>query len=363
MSTMTGHFSSLLAAEATDAACIPVIVLTGFLGSGKTTRLNQLLGEPDMDGTVVIVNEFGEIGLDHDLIAAATDDTVLLPNGCLCCAMRGDLAEALATLAGRTDRPLCRVLLETSGLADPGPILRTLMSDPVIRRRYVLACVVCTVDAVLGAATLDQHPEAVRQAAVADLLLLTKQDLVQDDHGCTALLARLQALNPQAHIVADRAAQSSALRRVLLEPPQQDQVRLAESAEAPDYRPSVVRDARGGDALPGHRDGIASFVLIRDDPLPREAFAAWLDLVIAARGEDLLRVKGLVQLADDPAHPLVVHGVQHLFQPPQRLPAWPSQDHRTRIVFITRGIDGAALGETLDVLVRRHARRVVTRSG
>jgi G3E family GTPase len=358
---MSGHFTSLLAEAAQEehGERVPVTVLTGFLGSGKTTLLNRLLKLPDLQGTAVIVNEFGTVGIDQDLIAQASDDTILLPNGCLCCAMRGDLLEAFTRLGEQGEvagEPLRQVLIETSGLADPGPILRSLMGEPAIRQRFGLAGVACTVDAVLGMGTLDAHPESVQQAAVADALFLTKTDLL-DGPTAPALLERLRALNASAALHLDSEAQPQALRELMRnrELPTLAATRAAAQAEAPFYR-SVGTAASAAEG-PRHRDGISSFALVRDEALPREAFFAWMDLLVASRGEDLLRVKGLVHLDDQPDQPLVIHGVQHLFHPPQLLPAWPSEDRRTRIVFITRGVDREALEETLDVLLARHRRR------
>ncbi len=353
---MGGHFTSLLAAAAQEehGERVPVTVLTGFLGSGKTTLLNRLLQLPDLQGTAVIVNEFGSVGIDQDLIAQASDDTILLPNGCLCCAMRGDLVEALARLGTQGEiagAPLRQVLIETSGLADPGPILRTLLGDPAVRPRFAVAGVACTVDAVLAEQTLDAHPESVQQVAVADALFLTKTDLL-DGPPAPALLERLQALNADAPLHLDRDGLPEALRELVSN--RDGRTWAAAEADAPFYKP-VVSAAPAGDA-PRHRDGISSFVLVREEPLPREAFFAWMDLLVASRGADLLRVKGLVHLAESPGQPLVIHGVQHLFHPPEALPAWPGADRRTRIVFITRGVDAEALEQTLDVLVRRHMR-------
>lgn len=346
---MTGHFSALLT-QAPEGQSLPVTVLTGFLGSGKTTLLNQVLRLPDLAGTVVIVNEFGEIGIDHDLIAATTEDTVLLANGCLCCSVRGDLVQALLRIGAQAT--VRRVLIETSGLADPGPILRTVMADPALRARFQLAAVACTVDAVLGLQTLARCPESTRQLAVADALFLTKTDLLGDAGPSPELLARLRALNPTATQHAAPSDQAAALCALM------DCQDRPVPELGPYYRPGSTP---GGDDTPpaSHPAGLNSFVITREQPLRREAFAAWLDMVIAMRGNDLLRVKGLVHLAEDPEHPLVVHGVQHLFHPPVVLPAWPGADRRTRLVFITQGVDATALDDTLRVFERRRSRSSV----
>lgn len=352
---MSGHFSALLRTAPDPGERIPVTVLTGFLGSGKTTLLNRLLREPDLQGTAVIVNEFGEVGIDHDLIVQTHDDTVLLANGCLCCAVRGDLVAALVALAERGTPPE-RVLIETSGLADPGPILRTLMGDPSVRRHFALAGVACTVDAVLGQRTLQRHPESVRQVAVADALFLTKTDLLPSPQSPPSpeLLGQLRMLNPGAAWHGDPAGQPQALRALL-------HTSHAAQAAAPDgapaYRPlGTTPSANGALRDASHIDGIRSFVIVRDAPFARERFATWLDMVIAMRGEDLLRVKGLVHIAEQPGQPLVVHGVQHLFAAPHSLQGWPSDDHRTRIVFITRGITQESVEDTLRLFEPRRIR-------
>lgn len=348
---MAGHFSSLLSAAPDPADRIPVAVLTGFLGSGKTTLLNRLLAQPDLRGTAVIVNEFGEIGIDHDLIESSTEDTILLSNGCLCCTVRGDLVQALCGLAERRTNPampLRQVLIETSGLADPAPILHTLMAEPAVRARFVLAGVACTVDAVLGMGTLDRHPESLKQVAVADHLFLTKTDLQPRAQG-DALRERLAAIAAQAVLHEDPATYPQVLQDIMSQPSEAS----VEVQTAPFYRAAAPPT---GAPSGSHRDGINSFVIVREAPLPRDRFAAWLDMLAAMRGDDLLRVKGIVCLAEEPDRPLVIHGVQHLFHPPRHLPAWPSADRRTRIVFITRGLDAEALEETLNVLAGRRLR-------
>jgi G3E family GTPase len=352
---MTGHFSSLLGADQPLRTRVPVTVLTGFLGSGKTTLLNELLREPDLHGTAVIVNEFGEVGIDHDLITNTTEDTILLANGCMCCAVRGDLIAALVSLAEREasdGSALRHVLIETSGLADPAPILRTVMGEPTVKDRFTLAGVCCTVDAVLALGTLDRYAEAVKQVAMADHLLLTKLDLLGEPVS-QELLHRVKSLNPTGAVHQERREYVAVLRQTMQTPASDSGSLRAESG--PFYRP--VPTTSNADAPSTHSGGISSFVIVRDDPLPRDGFFAWLDMVIAMRGEDLLRVKGIVNLQEQPEQPLVFHGVQHLYQVPESLPAWPSADRRTRVVFITRGVDAESMDESLRVFERRRRLR------
>lgn len=332
---------------------IPVTVLTGFLGSGKTTLLNRLLRLPDMQGTAVVINEFGSVGLDHDLVDHTEENMVLLANGCICCTIRGDLVEAFERLAqtpAALHGELRHVVLETTGLADPAPILHTLMGDPRLYNTWRLAGVACTVDVCHAMATLDQHPEAVKQAAVADRLLLTKTDLVPADT-LEPIVERLRSINPLAEVRGDPDLALLALRQLLARPPSTFTAVPGECA--PFFFPVAAGDGHDPNR---HDDRIRSHVIVRERPLSREGFFAWLDMIARMRGDDLLRVKGIVHLDDDPEHPLVIHGVQHLFHPPETLPAWPSEDRRTRIVFITRGIDAEDIDATLRVFERRRPR-------
>jgi G3E family GTPase len=348
---------------------IPVTLLTGFLGSGKTTVLNHVLKQPDMAETAVIVNEFGEIGIDHLLVESATDDVVLMNSGCLCCTVRGDIADTLLNLfVGRASGKVPhfrRVVIETTGLADPAPILHTLISDPLIAARYTLDGVVATVDAVNGSGTLDRQPEAVKQAAVADRLLLTKADLAEPA-AAAALQARLRALNPSAPVlsVAEGAVDPALLFNLGFYDPQtktvdvqrwlRDEALEAGHAHGEGHahqdghmgRNDHDHDAQTLD-VNRHDDRIRAFCIIREQPISWAALSTWLDALATMRGDDLLRLKAIVALSDRPGEPVVVHGVQHLFHPPVLLPQWPSEDHRTRMVFITRDLPREAIESTL----------------
>jgi G3E family GTPase len=353
---MSVLFSSLIDAPEPPTHRLPVTVLTGFLGSGKTTLLNRLLSDPALKHTAVLINEFGAVGLDHDLVQHTEENLVLLANGCICCTIRSDLVSAFEQLT-RDPRvrsgQIERVVLETTGLADPAPILHTLMADPRVTPHFALAGVLCTVDAFNGAATLDCCPEALKQVAVADALALTKTELCGAQPVQT-LRKRLQAINPTADTVAGSDAALARLRALAHTPaaPGLD-VDGGGASAAPVYRPvPAAPDATGTP----HSDAIQTFTVVRDTPLSREGFFAWLDLIASMRGNDLLRVKGLVQLVDSPDQPLVIHGVQHLFHPPQTLARWPSEDRRTRIVFITRDIDRDSIEATLSVFQNRRQR-------
>jgi G3E family GTPase len=299
---------------------LPVVLVTGFLGSGKTTLISRLLAHPALGETAVIVNELGEIGIDHHLLRQVDERTVLLKNGCVCCSLRGDLAEELRDLLSRRERgeipAFRRVVVETTGIADPGPIVYTLLSEPVVRHHYRLQSVVATVDAVHGL----RGPESAKQVAAADTLVVTKADLAEPG----PLAERLAGLNPAADVLP---------------------------AEFGDVDPEQLLAGNGrvrpvGDAVPSHDpEEIAAVSLVLDQPLDWTAFGIWLTMLLQARGQDVLRVKGLLDVGRD--GPVLLNAVQHVVHPPEHLATWPDGDRRSRLVFIGRGLERDALERSL----------------
>jgi G3E family GTPase len=334
-------------------ARIPISVLTGFLGSGKTTVLNRLVRHPDMARALVVVNELGEIGLDHELVERATDDVVLLQSGCLCCSVRSDLIETLQAMRRKAERGeiprFDRVIIETTGLADPGPILQAIMVEPAVTSHFQLDGVVATVDAVNAEATLGRHNEAVRQAAVADRILLTKTDLAEPAQAM-AVEQDLAALNPSVPII--RTAPGEAIDPALLfglglYDPSSKSADVRRWLDWERGRPRASRPV--ADDASRHDARIRSASLAFDAPIAGEALDRWLNSLLRFRGPDLLRFKAIVNVAELPG-PLVLHGVQHVIHPPVMLKEWPSADRRTRMVFITHDIDEDALRASLQEL-------------
>jgi G3E family GTPase len=376
---------------------IPLSVLTGFLGAGKTTLLNRLLAAEDnrdLSQTAVIINEFGEVGIDHLLVEHVDDGIVLLSTGCLCCTSRGDLIDALERLLRSLDNgraAFSRVIIETTGLADPAPVLHVLMTHPYLVMRYRLDGIVTVVDAVNGTATLDAHAEAVKQVAVADRLVLTKTDLIPppdlgprasrppfdgfapplagdgdkaggtpavpgrvgaDRTSLNALRARLHTLNPAAPVLDAARGEADASRILncgLYDPANKipDVTRwLAVEAYADSHR------HHDHDHDPNRHDAhIRAFALTTPQAIPAGAFEMFMELVRSLHGPNLLRVKGVVKLAEHPDQPVVVHAVQHLMHPASRLERWPDGDRSTRMVFIVRDTEPRAIAELFNALL------------
>ncbi len=322
----------------------PVHLITGFLGSGKTTLLRRWLASPDLADTAVLINEFGEVGLDHELLERVDADTVLLSSGCVCCTVRGELADAIKSLHGRRERGVIpsyrRLVIESSGLADPLPILTTISAEPQLRHHYRVGQIVTTVDAVNGGGQLDRQPESRKQAAVADRLVVTKTDIAAPEL-TQGLIERLAALNPSAPIRF--AADASLTPDDLIGADWQDPTRA---------RREFGHWFRAEAAEPGtsHGDDISAISLVLDRPVDWTAFGLWLSMILHRHGEAVLRVKGILAVTGEDA-PVVVQAVSQLVHAPQHLTRWPSADRRSRLVFIVKGIDGAALRRSFDAFV------------
>jgi G3E family GTPase len=339
-----------------SAIRLPVSVITGFLGSGKTTLLNNLLRNAELSDTAVIVNEFGEIGLDHLLFERLDGETVLIAGGCVCCTVRSDMETTIRSLLARAESgaipPFRRILIETTGLADPAPLVQTLLSNPLVCQFVRLDSVITTVDAVFGIRQLDEHPQSVKQVVMADRLVLTKTDLGTPD-ATDSLIARVQALNPAAPIVMseqgkvdpavlfDAGLYNSQSRSAELRP------WLREEAYAQDHH-----DHHGHHGH-FHETGIAATCLTHDRPLEWRLINSWLTALREVHGGSLLRAKGVLDIRGEPG-PIVVHGVHHIFHSPTSLPRWPDEDRRSRLILITRSLDPAELRIAWSELVEAH---------
>lgn len=331
---------------------IPVTIITGFLGAGKSSLLNRILKDPATSDTAVIINEFGEVGIDNLLVESSGDTLVQLSNGCLCCTVRGELVDTLASLmdAMQTGRltPVRRVVIETTGLADPAPVMQSVMGHPVMAQSFELDGVITVVDAVNGCSTLERHVEAVKQVAVADRLIISKTSMASSEQ-LLDLHARLDRLNPRAVRMdadAPEAATASVLQNGLYDPTTKiaDVDRwlrdeMAGSQHAHDHHHHHDHGHHHHHDVNRHGADIRSFSILHDRPIDPAAIEMFVDLLRSAHGERLLRMKAIVALSDNPDRPLVLHGVQSIFHPPQRLAAWPEgSDRRTRMVLITQDL-------------------------
>ncbi|MDR5777403.1 MULTISPECIES: GTP-binding protein [unclassified Caballeronia] len=357
---------------------IPVTLMTGFLGSGKTTVLNRLVLQPEMADALVLINEFGEIGLDHLLVAHSREDIVVeMSSGCLCCTIRGDLVRTLTDLCGRTlsgdTKQFSRVVIETTGLADPAPIVHTLVTHPALRDRFRLDAIVTAIDARNGELTLDTHAEAIKQAAMADILLVTKSDLAEVND-LAGLASRLHTMNPAAEVIRVSHGELVAsrildLRLFTTDGKIADVEHWLAAERYPHYETHGSghrTQHRNGDPhehknahilrhdhdhshdINRHDDQIRAFCFTVDEPIPQDVVTEWLEVLVSLMGPSMLRIKGILNLQGQD-QPIVIHGVQHIFHPLVMLDAWPSDDKRSRIVFITRSIARETIERTFKI--------------
>ena len=340
---------------------IPVHILTGFLGSGKTTVLNHLVHAPQFSTTFVIINEFGEVGLDHLLVQSTGETMLEMSSGCICCTIRSDLRKTLKDIRWRFSRmgkrQFDRVVIETTGLADPAPIIHTIMTSPELAGDYELRSVIATIDATCFAQTQREQFEARKQAAVADCLIMTKTDLVDEQQRLrTEELVR--TVNPSAPLVTAVKGVVD-IDTLFATPPfsalnKEADVKKWLDEEA--YHDSHHDHHGHHHDVNRHGEDISAFCITREDPIPERGFMAWIDALLFLMGEQMLRIKGLVNIEGYDG-PVIVHGVQHMFYPPHRMEQWPDNDVRTRIVFITKGIDKDSLETSLRSLAARKEER------
>nr|WP_246715348.1 GTP-binding protein [Aestuariivirga litoralis] len=324
--------------------------MTGFLGAGKTSLLNSLLKDPMLANACVVINEFGEVGIDHLLVEKSDENIIELANGCLCCTIRGDLINTLTDLLARRDagsiKAFDRVVIETTGLADPAPVLHALVRDEFLLNRLRLEGVITVVDAVNGWATLDAHPEAIKQVAVADRIVLTKLDLlhgVEGEDKMFAIIGRLRKLNPTARLLATHRGEATAER--LFNMGLFDAAKKTPQVQAWLNDEALSKVHRHHHDVSRHDAHIRSFSLRDERAISPEGLEVFFAMLAAHHGENLLRMKGVIKLADEPDKPLAVHAVQHVFHPPLRLASWPDGKAETRLVFIVRDIPKQVIEE------------------
>lgn len=363
---------------------IPVSIITGFLGAGKSTLLNRLLKDRQLSDCAVIINEFGDVGIDHMLVETSGDQMVELSDGCLCCTVRGELVDTLASFIDLMQtgqmKPISRVVIETTGLADPVPVLQSVIGNPVLAQNFHLDGVVTVIDALNGMRSLDNHEEARRQAAVADRLVISKTTMAEASD-VNALAARLMSINPNARIVdadGEEAGKAALLQAgyfdvtakspdVALWLAQEDKAGEHDhrhdhghhahhdhdhhDGHGHDHHDHHTHSHHSHDDVNRHDASIRSFSIVHDQPIDRNAVAMFVDLLRSAHGEKLLRMKAIVMLSDDPSRPLILHAAQSTLHPPARLEAWPGEDRRTRLVLITKDLEEDFVRDLFDAFI------------
>ncbi|MBL6863661.1 MAG: GTP-binding protein [Rhodospirillales bacterium] len=362
-----------------------VTLITGFLGSGKTTLLNTLLEHPAMSQAAIIVNEFGEIGLDYDLVERSDENVIQLANGCLCCSVKSDLIDTFRDLYIQRNAGTIpffdRVIIETTGIADPAPVLQIILTNPMVFNHFALDGVVTTVDTVNGISSLDRFPECIKQAAIADRLIISKIDLSESDKDISDLKNRLRLLNPAAKIIATttKDANPSDLFGTGIFDPEtkaldfdnwlntdsyENQLPLEQikpNSKEPDTEAmEYYKEHSHTPELPEHHHdpNINSFVIVKDKPISLKVLSMFLEGLTKEAGPDLLRVKGIINVLERPDQPAVIQGAQQIFHSIDWMEKWPSEDKRTRIVFITRNLNQDYIEETLS-LIERVANRTI----
>lgn len=345
----------------------PITLLTGFLGSGKSSLLSQILQDPAFANTAVIVNEFGEVGLDDFLVTHAEEQVMEMTTGCLCCTIRGDISDTLLDLWAKREAgelpAFDRVIVETTGLADPAPVIQTIMTEPRVFTRFTLNGIVTTIDATNAESTLNLQEECIKQAAVADRIVITKTDLAKSETAFSSLLQRLERLNPTAEIF-DKHASDFSLDKLF------DTTLFDESTKSLDVqkwlsleKATAAHDHHHHGHDHGHEhhhhhdtnkhgDTIETFSIIIDEPVNAQSFILAIQLLVSGHGKDLLRIKGIINLKERTEQPYIIHGVQHIFHEPIELNQWPSEDRRTKIVFITRSIPRQTVEQYFDAWLK-----------
>ncbi len=327
---------------------IPLTLITGFLGSGKTTLLNRMLRDPLLAESAVIINEFGEISVDHFLVEKTTEGIIELANGCLCCDLRSDLIDTLTDLIDRVHREnikqLNRIIIETTGIADPVPIVQSLLSHPTLIQAVSIDAILATFDTLSTLSILEHYPEIRKQLVLADKIVLTKTDLTASKVLLNTLINTLKMINPTAQIIdvhSDHCCPSILINKTLWD-------EKGENTQLKQWLTPALHDH-------AHHLTIRAFSLDCEEPIDYATIETFLDLLNNLYGAKLLRIKAIIALRDDPQRPLVLHGIQTFFHPPIRLPAWPKGITQTRFVIIADGVEKEAIQKLLNAFLNKPA--------